>query len=104
MAWRSTLAPDVIARLERSRAVVDRAATGDTPVYGLNSALGANTGAPLAADEQQRYQMHAVRARAVGVGPALPDDRVRAAMVARAAGMAQGGSGISVAVFRALPR
>ena len=96
------VSPDVIARLERSRAVVDRAATGDTPVYGLNSALGANTGAPLAADEQQRYQMYAVRARAVGIGPALPEDRVRAAMAARAAGMAQGGSGISVAVFRAL--
>ena len=75
---------------------------GDTPVYGLNSALGANTGAPLAADEQLQYQMHAVRARAVGIGPALPDDRVRAAMAARAAGMAQGGSGVSVAVFRAL--
>ena len=96
------VSPDVIARLERSRAVVDRAATGDTPVYGLNSALGANTGAPLAAYEQQRYQMHAVRARAVGIGPALADDHVRAALAARAAGMAQGGSGISVAVFRAL--
>src|SRR5207245_1271358 len=44
----------------------------------------------------------AVRARAVGVGAPLPEDRVRAAMFARAAGMAQGGSGVSVAVFRAL--
>ena len=96
------IAADVIARLERSRAVVDRAATGDVPIYGLNSALGANTGAPLAAEDQQLYQMRAVRARAVGIGPPLPDDRVRAAMVARASGMAQGGSGVSIAVFRAL--
>jgi len=92
----------VTGHLERARAVVDRAAVGDVPVYGLNSALGANTGALLAPDEQERYQAAAVRARAVGVGPALPEDRVRAAMFARAAGMARGGSGVSVSVFRAL--
>ena len=96
------IAADVIGRLERARAVVDRAAAGDEPVYGLNSALGANTGATLAPDDQQRYQTSAVRARAVGVGEPMPEDRVRAAMFARAAGMAQGGSGVSVAVFRAL--
>jgi histidine ammonia-lyase len=92
----------VIERLERSRAVVDRAAGGDVPIYGLNSALGANTGAPLAADDQLQYQVRAVRARAVGVGPPLPEDRVRAAMAARVAGMAHGGSGVSATVFRAL--
>ena len=91
-----------IDNLERARAVVDRAASGDAPIYGLNSALGANTGAPLAPDDQQLYQFRAVRARAVGVGPPLPEDRVRAAMFARAAGMAQGGSGVSVPVFEAL--
>jgi histidine ammonia-lyase len=96
------IAADVIGRLERARAVVDRAAAGDEPVYGLNSALGANTGATLAPDDQQRYQTSAVRARAVGVGEPMREDRVRAAMFARAAGMAQGGSGVSVAVFRAL--
>lgn len=93
---------EVIRRLDHARAVVDRAATGDEPIYGLNTALGANTGAPLAPEEQQRYQTAAVRARAVGVGAPLPEERVRAAMFARAAGMAQGGSGVSVAVFRAL--
>src|SRR5438046_905405 len=66
------VAAAVIERLERARAIVDRAAAGDAPVYGLNSALGANTGAPLAPDDQQRYQIAAVRARAVGIGPPLP--------------------------------
>src|SRR5215471_4121479 len=93
---------DVIGRLRRARAAVDRAAAGDVPVYGVNSALGANTGATLAPDDQQRYQTSAVRARAVGVGAPMPEDRVRAAMFARAAGMAHAGSGVSVAVFRAL--
>jgi histidine ammonia-lyase len=96
------IGPGVVQRLERARAVVDRAAEGDAPVYGLNSALGANTGATLAPGEQALYQMRAVRARAVAVGPPLDDDVVRAAMFTRAAGMARGGSGVSVAVFRAL--
>jgi histidine ammonia-lyase len=96
------VAPDVIERLRRARSVVDRAAAGNEAVYGVNSALGANTGKLLATDERDCYQMHAVRARAVGVGPAMPEDHVRAAMFARAAGMAHGGSGVSVGVFRAL--
>ncbi len=96
------IGPSVVERLTRARAVVDHAAAGDTPVYGLNSALGANTGALLAPDEQGLYQMRAVRARAVGVGPPFDAEDVRAAMFARAAGMARGGSGVSIPVFRAL--
>ena len=96
------VAAGVIDRLERAHAVVDRAAGGDLPIYGLNSALGANTGAPLSPDDHLQYQVRAVRARAVGVGPPLPEDRVRAAMAVRVAGMAQGGSGVSIAVFRSL--
>jgi histidine ammonia-lyase len=41
-------------------------------------------------------------ARAVGVGPPFPTDVVRATMLARAAGMARGGSGVSPAVLDAL--
>jgi histidine ammonia-lyase len=68
----------------------------------LTSALGANTGKPLAPDERARFQVNAVRARAVGVGPAMGEERARAIMFARVAGMAQGGSGVSIPVFQAL--
>ena len=94
--------PVLIERLQRAREVVERAAQGEQSIYGLTSALGANTGQPLAADERALYQVRAVRARAVGVGPALAPDHVRALMFARVAGMAQGGSGVSLPVFRAL--
>ena len=94
--------PVLIERLQRAREVVERAAQGEQSIYGLTSALGANTGQPLAADERALYQVRAVRARAVGVGPALAPDHVRALMFARVAGMAQVGSGVSLPVFRAL--
>ena len=95
-------APAVRERLLAARRVVDALAASDTPIYGLNSALGANTGKPLAADDLAEYQRRAVRARAVGVGPAYDRVSVRAMLFARAAGLRVGGSGASPAVFDAL--
>lgn len=97
-----TLAPETMARVAAARDVVDRLAASDTPFYGVTSALGANTGKPIAEAERVAYQLRAVRARAVGVGPREPRDVVRAMMFARAAGMAMGGSGVSPAVLDAL--
>ena len=74
--------PSVVERLRQARAIVDAAADSDEPIYGLTSALGANTGKPLAPDERTRFQVDAVRARAVGVGPAMDEERVRAIMFA----------------------
>ena len=88
--------------MSKARAVVDALAAGDTPVYGVNSALGANTGKTIPQAERDAYQLRAVRARAVGVGPRHPQDVVRAAMFVRAAGMACGGSGVSPAVLEML--
>jgi len=97
-----TLSEAARGRIAAARAVVERLAHGDQLIYGVNSALGANTGQPIAADEQSEYQVRAVRARAVGVGPSLATDVVRAMLFARAAGMAVGGSGVSPQVLDAL--
>jgi histidine ammonia-lyase len=92
------------ARLAQARAVVDALAAGDTPIYGVTSALGANTGKTISEAERAAYQLRAIRARAVGVGPRHPPDVVRAAMFARVAGMACGGSGVSPDVPKMLVR
>jgi histidine ammonia-lyase len=99
---RVMLAPQARARVAAARAVVERLAQSAAPIYGVNSALGANTGQRLAGDDLVAYQARAVRARAVGVGPAYPAESVRAMMAARIAGMAAGGSGVSPAVLDAL--
>jgi histidine ammonia-lyase len=96
------VAPAVHERLVAARRVVDGLARTDTPIYGLNSALGANTGQALAADDLAEYQRRAVRARAVGVGPAYDRTSVRAMLCARVAGLRMGGSGASPAVLDAL--
>lgn len=89
-------------RLAAARAAVLREARGPVAVYGVNSALGANTGQPLAAADLSAYQARAVRARAVAVGPRYGRATVRAMLAARIAGMAAGGSGVSPAVVDAL--
>ncbi|MES2945270.1 MAG: aromatic amino acid ammonia-lyase [Pseudomonadota bacterium] len=84
-----------------ARTLVLQLAASGQPIYGLNSALGANTGAVLAGDDLEAYQRRAVRARAVAVGPAYDTASVRAMQFARIAGMARGGSGVSPEVLDA---
>ena len=96
------LSADARAKVVAARAVVERLAQSDEAIYGVNSALGANTGKRIPRDELAAYQQRAVRARAVGVGARFPTDIVRAMMFTRAAGMAAGGSGVSPDVLDAL--
>jgi histidine ammonia-lyase len=96
------LAPDVQARIAAARAVVLRLAQTDASIYGVNSALGANTGQRLADTDLADYQSRAIRARAVGIGAPLDRASVRATLLARIAGMAAGGSGVSQPVLDAL--
>ena len=93
---------DVRRRIAAAHEVVLRLAQGDTPLYGVNSALGANTGQRLDASDLAEYQRRAIRARAVGVGPRYDRASVRAMLFARIAGMAAGGSGVSLEVLDAL--
>ncbi|HEX6795722.1 MAG TPA: histidine ammonia-lyase [Casimicrobiaceae bacterium] len=94
--------PDVRRRIAAAREVVLRLAQDDTPIYGVNSALGANTGQRLDASDLVEYQRRAIRARAVGVGPRYDRASVRAMLFTRIAGMAAGGSGVSLEVLDAL--
>ncbi|MGJ7581986.1 HAL/PAL/TAL family ammonia-lyase [Variovorax sp. RHLX14] len=89
-------------RLRAAREVVDRLVASDTPIYGLNSGLGANAGQLLDPTQRTLYQARAIQARSVGIGAQAPADRVRATLFVRLAGLAAGGSGISVPVFDAL--
>ncbi len=96
------LSDEARARVVAARAVVDRLVTSGGPVYGVTTALGANTGAAIPVDDLAAYQQRAVRARAVGLGPPFARDVVRAMLFARVCGMAVGGSGVSPAVLEAL--
>jgi histidine ammonia-lyase len=99
---RVALAAEVAPRLASARAVVERLVHAGTPIYGVNSALGANVGEPIEASALESFQAAAIRARAVGVGPPYDATSVRAMLFARAASLAVGGTGVSPNVVDAL--
>jgi len=90
------------ARIVAARETVERLSQSDEAIYGVTTALGANTGQRIPPGELAAYQERAVRARAVGIGERFASDAVRAMLFARLAGMAVGGSGVSPPVFDAL--
>lgn len=96
------ISPEVEGKILSARSVVEHYLADDRPVYGLTTALGAGVDTRLDADDLVAFQMRVPQARAVGVGPALPRDVVRAMMAARIAGMAAGSSGVSLPVFSGL--
>src|SRR5688572_29677522 len=56
------------ARLSAARAVVERFAASDVPIYGLTTGLGAGVDTRLGPAEMGAFQARAIRARSVGVG------------------------------------
>ena len=102
--WRAQviLAPAAEARLHAARRIVEQHMAAGAPVYGLTMGLGATADTRLDLQELVAYQRRVIPARAVGVGPKLPADAVRAMMFARLAGLAAGGSGCSPELARAL--
>jgi histidine ammonia-lyase len=96
------LAPAAAARVERSRAVVDRKAAGDDAVYGINTGFGALAETPIPRDVLGPLQLNLLRSHAAGVGEPLPVRAVRASMTLRANVLAKGFSGIRLATLERL--
>lgn len=91
--------PALLRRMRQARETLDDHLARDIPVYGLNTGMGANTGHRMTMQEAAAQQARLVLARAAGVGAPLPLKTCRAALFCRLAGLAQGGAGISMAVF-----
>jgi histidine ammonia-lyase len=83
------------ARIAAARAVVDRHAAGEAPVYGLNTGLGGNVGHRLKPEEIEDFQIQIIRGRCIGMGEPFPPEVSRAMLFCRIVGMAQGGAGVS---------
>jgi histidine ammonia-lyase len=94
--------PARLAWLGERHAIVEDAAAAGAPVYGLTTGVGPMRDVPVAADAQYAFNDLLVRAHAVGHGPPLERPVVRAAMLARAQCLLQGGAGVAPAVVEAL--
>ena len=81
-------------RLAAARAVVEKVVADERVAYGVTTGFGqlATTRIPVA--KVRELQQNLVRSHAVGVGPPLRRDVVRAAMLIRASTMSKGHSGV----------
>jgi len=84
-------------RIARARAVIDDiVARGDAApsVYGVNTGFGFLADVRISAREITTLQRNLIRSHAVGVGPALSVEVVRAMLLLRAVTLSQGHSGV----------
>src|SRR5216684_1774679 len=96
------IAPSSIAAMQRSRAVVERLAAGDAPVYAVNTGVGVLADVRVPPEELEQLQRNVVRSHACGVRQTLAREEVRAMMLIRANVLAKGFSGIRPVVAERL--
>src|SRR6266851_6189758 len=97
-----SLAPLSIEKMLRSRAVVERLAVADAPVYGVNTGVGLLADVRVPQADLEQLQRNVIRSHAAGVGDPLARDEVRAMMLIRANVLAKGFSGIRPVVAERL--
>ncbi len=85
---------DLDARLAPARDIVEQAVRSDQVVYGITTGFGALATTHIGQTETEALQYNLIRSHAVGVGPPLPDEIVRAMLLLRARTLAQGHSGV----------
>src|SRR6266550_3719352 len=75
---RVSLGAQAKTRLERARALVDRLVAEDRVVYGLTTGVGALKNVRIPPADTRQLQRNLFMSHAVGVGPPLPEELLRA--------------------------
>lgn len=99
---RVQLAPKARGAVGASRALVERMARGEEPVYGVSTGFGRLAEVVIPPEERRQLQRNLVRSHCVGVGAPLSRAEVRAIMLLRANTLARGHSGCRVVVVERL--
>lgn len=98
----------LVQRVQRSadwiRDAVKRSAKSPRAIYGINTGFGANAGRAVFTEPQDAWQLsrNLILSHTAGTGDWLDEEIVRAAMLIRAHGLAQGYSGVRLEVINTL--
>src|ERR1700716_1290402 len=99
---RVSLGPQATTRLKPPGALVDRWVGEDRVVEGLTTGVGALKNVRIPPADTRQLQRNLMMSHAVGVGPPLPEELVRAGMLVRVNQFCQGTSGVSPVVAERL--
>ncbi len=94
--------PAALPGIQASAAVVQAAAAGDAPVYGVNTGFGKLAGTRISADDLATLQRNLIRSHSVGVGEPLSAPVLRLMLATKAASLARGRSGVRPVVIDTL--
>ena len=99
---RVELADGAVEKMNVSRALIERLAAGEEPIYAVNTGVGLLADVRIPREDLDRLQRNVIRSHAAGVGEPLAREVVRAMMLIRANVLAKGLSGIRPVVARKL--
>ncbi len=80
--------------VERAAAIVQAAAQGDTPVYGVNTGFGKLASVKIPPEDTAKLQRNLILSHCCGVGEVLDEDVVRLILVLKLASLGRGASGV----------
>lgn len=96
------LDPAAAPLIAASAAVVQRAAEGHEPVYGVNTGFGKLANKRISESDLALLQLNLIRSHSVGVGEPLQPAVVRLMLAMKAASLARGASGVRPVVIDSL--
>ena len=96
------LDPLALPAVRASASVVQAAAAGSAPVYGVNTGFGKLASTRIGADDLATLQWNLIRSHSVGVGQPLPPAVLRLMLALKAASLGRGASGVRPEVIDAL--
>ena len=97
-----TLPESSRALIRASQRVVQAAADGDAPVYGVNTGFGKLANQRISKAQLQTLQLNLIRSHSVGVGEPLSPPVLRLMLALKAASLARGHSGVREVVVDTL--
>ena len=96
--WRSgtpvRLDASARAGVEASAAVIQKAARGDAPVYGVNTGFGKLASVRIASEDTEALQRNLILSHCCGVGEALDSPTVRLMLALKLLSLGRGASGV----------
>jgi histidine ammonia-lyase len=96
------LHPDAISRINACRAMLEKKIVAKEIMYGVNTGIGEFSEVVLNDDQIKDFQKYLVYNHAAGIGDAMPEEWVRAAMVSRVNVHAHGKSGNRLEITQTL--
>ncbi len=101
---RAVLPPSSAAKVKKSRAVVEKIASGPNPVYGINTGFGSLASQKIPKENLLELQKNLVLSHACGVGEILSEKEARSILFLRLNELSRGYSGARVELLEHMLR